>query len=178
MIELLKTYRRLDPAARSLIEIFLLYPGVKATSLHRLSHVLFKIGIPFLPRLLSEFTRFLTGIEIHPGAVLGKRVVIDHGMGVVIGETAIVGNDVVIYQGVTLGGTSLIKQKRHPTVEDNVVLGAGVKVLGNVLVGEGARIGANSVVIDDVPKGSTVVGIPGRVIDRKLKPGAELNFDI
>lgn len=173
---MLKAYRAYDPAARSYAEILLLYPGVKAVLLHRLAHWLFQLGIPFFPRAISELSRFLTGIDIHPGATLGKNLIIDHGMGVVIGETTEVGDDVIIYQGVTLGGTSLEKTKRHPTVENCVVIGAGAKLLGNITIGKGSRIGANSVVISSVPPCSTVVGIPGRIIpgSRGVRAGAEL----
>ncbi len=167
MLSLLRAYRAYDPAARSLLEILFLYPGVKAVAFHRIAHWMRNAGIPFLPRLLSEFSRFLTGIEIHPGAKLGRHVIIDHGMGVVIGETAEVGDGVILYQGVTLGGTDLHPVKRHPTLEARVVIGAGAKVLGNIIIGEGSRIGANSVVIESVPPHSTVVGIPARIIHPK-----------
>jgi serine O-acetyltransferase len=177
MLQLLRAYRQYDPAARSLLEVALLYPGVKAVAIHRLAHRLLRAGVPFLPRMLSELARWATGIEIHPGAKLGRGVIIDHGMGVVIGETTEVGDHVLIYQGVTLGGTSLSSAKRHPTVRDHVVIGAGAKVLGNIEIGEGSRIGANSVVVEAVPPGSTVVGIPGKVIRRAVQPGEELNHD-
>lgn len=177
MFSLLQAYKAYDPAARSRLEIFLLYPGYKAQLIYRLAHVLFKMNFPLLPRALCECGRFLTGIEIHPGARLGRRLVIDHGMGVVIGETAIVGDDVLIYQGVTLGGTSLDRVKRHPTIGNRVVIGAGAKVLGNITVGEGSRIGANSVVIENVPAHSTAVGIPARVIHGGVQPGQELSHD-
>lgn len=177
MLPLLKVYKTYDPAARSYAEIFLLYPGYKAQVLHSLAHALAKFGVPFLPRLISECNRFLTGIDIHPGARLGRGIVIDHGMGVVIGETAIVGDNVLIYQGVTLGGVSLKKVKRHPTIGNRVVIGAGAKILGDITVGEDSLIGANSVVIEDVPPRSTVVGIPARVIQRGIKSGEELNHD-
>ncbi len=171
---MLKQFKAYDPAAKSQLEILLLYPGVKAAVLHRLAHSLYKLRLYFLARLVSETSRFLTGIDIHPGARLGRGVIIDHGMGTVIGETAEVQDNVIIYQGVTLGGTNLDKVKRHPTIECNVVIGAGAKVLGNIVVGRGSRIGANSVVIEDVPPFSTVVGIPGRVIPRGIAPGEEL----
>lgn len=152
-----------DPAARNWLEILLCYPGLQALWLHRLSHWLYGLGLPLIPRLISHISRFLTGIEIHPGAQIGKGVFIDHGMGVVIGETAIVGDYAVIYQGVTLGGTGKETGKRHPTLGCNVVVGAGAKVLGNIQIGDNVRIGAASVVLRDVPQDSTVVGIPGRI---------------
>lgn len=177
MFELIKAYRKYDPAARSDIEILLLYPGVRAIAFHRLAHWLWSAGVPFLPRLLSEIGRFFSGIEIHPGAELGPDLVIDHGMGVVIGETAVVGRQVILYQGVTLGGTSLARGKRHPTVGDRVVIGAGAKVLGNITIGHDARIGANSVVMQSVPPESTVVGIPARVISRGPRANEEVFYD-
>ncbi|NER38593.1 MAG: serine O-acetyltransferase [Oscillatoria sp. SIO1A7] len=155
-----------DPAARSWIEVLFCYPGLQVLLFHRVAHWLHQVGIPFLPRLLSHIARFLTGIEIHPGATIGKGVFIDHGMGVVIGETAIVGDYSLIYQGVTLGGTGKESGKRHPTVGENVVVGAGAKVLGNIQIGNNVRIGAGSVVLRDVPSDCTVVGIPGRVVYR------------
>lgn len=163
MFAYLNAYRRLDPAAKSSFEVLLLYPGVKAMGLHRLAHGLYAMGLYLAARAISEFSRGLTGIEIHPGARIGKRVVIDHGFGVVIGETAVVGDDVLIYQGVTLGGASREPGKRHPTVGDRVLLGAGSKVLGNITVGADARVGANAVVVNDVPAGAVIVGVPGRV---------------
>ncbi|NBX91845.1 MAG: serine O-acetyltransferase [Proteobacteria bacterium] len=174
MFGLLDTYMRYDPAARSKWEVFFLYPGVKAVFAHRLAHQLYDWRIPFLPRMISELSRFFTGIEIHPGAQIGKNVIIDHGMGTVIGETAIVGDFVILYQGVTLGGTSTQKQKRHPTLETGVVVGAGAKILGNITIGHHSRVGANSVVIDHVPPCCTVVGIPGRVIPQAVETGTEL----
>lgn len=164
MFELLKAYRRYDPATKSYLEIALLYPGVKALVLHRMAHAAYRLKMPFVPRMLSEFSRFLTGIDIHPGARIGKNFIIDHGMGTVIGETAVIGNDVIVYQGVTLGGTHLQRKKRHPTLENNVVIGAGAKILGNITIGAGSRVGANSVVIEDVPSNSTAVGIPARIL--------------
>ena len=179
MLYTLKNYRRYDPAARSYVEIALLYPGVRALFFYRIARALLVIHIPFIPRMLSEIGRFLTGIEIHPGAQIGRGLIIDHGMGVVVGETAIIGNDVIIYQGVTLGGTSLVHEKRHPTIEDHVVVGAGAKVLGNITIGAGSRLGANSVVIDNVPPNSTVVGIPGKIIGRGgIRPGEELQHEL
>ena len=153
-----------DPAARGFLEILLCYPGFQALVMHRVSHLLWKYKIPLLPRVLSQFTRSLTGIEIHPGAQIGRGVFIDHGMGVVIGETSQIGNRCLLYQGVTLGGTGKEHGKRHPTLEENVVVGAGAKVLGAITVGTNTRIGAGSVVLRDVDADSTVVGIPGRVI--------------
>jgi serine O-acetyltransferase len=155
-----------DPAARNWLEVLFCYPGLQALLFHRFAHWLFVLGVPFLPRLISHIARFLTGIEIHPGAQIGKGVFIDHGMGVVIGETAIVGDYVLIYQGVTLGGTGKEVGKRHPTLGENVVVGAGAKVLGNIMVGNNVRIGAGSVVLRDVPSDCTVVGVPGRIVFR------------
>lgn len=155
-----------DPAARNWLEVLVCYPGLQALFLHRFAHWLYRVGIPFLPRFISHLARFLTGIEIHPGAQIGRGVFIDHGMGVVIGETAIVGDYCLIYQGVTLGGTGKESGKRHPTIGENVVVGGGAKVLGNIQIGNDVRIGAGSVVLRDVPSNCTVVGIPGRVIYR------------
>ncbi|MBD2354158.1 serine O-acetyltransferase [Tolypothrix sp. FACHB-123] len=155
-----------DPAARNWLEVLFCYPGLQALLFHRMAHWLYVIGIPFIPRLISHIARFFTGIEIHPGAVIGRGVFIDHGMGVVIGETAIVGDYALIYQGVTLGGTGKESGKRHPTLGENVVVGAGAKVLGNLQIGNNVRIGAGSVVLRDVPSNCTVVGIPGRIIYR------------
>ncbi|MGE5656728.1 MAG: serine O-acetyltransferase [Actinomycetota bacterium] len=155
-----------DPAARSWLEVLCCYPGLHAIWLHRIAHWLYCQCVPFFPRLLSHIARFLTGIEIHPGAAIGKGVFIDHGMGVVIGETAIVGDYALIYQGVTLGGTGKESGKRHPTLGNHVVVGAGAKVLGNINIGEGVRVGAGSIVLRDVPDFCTVVGIPGRIISR------------
>ncbi|MFN4148233.1 MAG: serine O-acetyltransferase [Rhodocyclaceae bacterium] len=154
-----------DPAARSTWEVLTCYPGFHALLLHRLSHWLWSHGLRWLARLLSHFTRFLTGIEIHPGAKIGRRVFIDHGMGVVIGETAEIGDDCTLYHGVTLGGTSWNKGKRHPTLQRGVVIGAGAKVLGPITIGEGAKIGSNAVVVREVPAGATAVGIPARIIE-------------
>jgi serine O-acetyltransferase len=162
--EQIDTIFREDPAAKSVVEILLCYPGLHAALLHRLSHPLYKAGVPLLPRLISQFARWMTGIEIHPGAKIGRRFFIDHGMGVVIGETAEIGDDVLIYQGVTLGGTGKESGKRHPTLGNKVVVGGGAKVLGNITIGDNARIGAGSVVIHSVPENSTVVGIPGKVV--------------
>ncbi|WP_456342267.1 serine O-acetyltransferase [Thermovibrio sp.] len=160
-----------DPAARSILEVLLCYPGLHAIWLHRIAHWLWTHNLKLLARLVSHFSRWLTGIEIHPGAKIGRRFFIDHGMGVVIGETTEIGNDVTLYHQVTLGGTSTKKGKRHPTIGNNVVIGAGAKVLGPVKVGDNCKIGANSVVIKDVPPNSTVVGIPGKVVRREgIKP--------
>lgn len=156
-----------DPAARSVPEVVLSYPGLHAIWSHRLTHWLWGKNAKFLARCLSQLTRWLTGIEIHPGAVIGRGFFIDHGMGVVIGETAEVGENVTLYHGVTLGGTSGEKVKRHPTIEDGVVVGAGAKILGPIVVGRNSRIGANAVVIKEVPPNSVVVGIPGKVIKRE-----------
>jgi len=164
--------RERDPAARGLLEILLCYPGFQALSLHRISHRLWKYHLPLFPRLLSQITRALTGIEIHPGARIGTGVFIDHGMGVVIGETAEIGNRCLLYQGVTLGGTGKENGKRHPTLAENVVIGAGAKVLGAIKVGANTRIGAGSVVVRDVEANSTVVGIPGRVVHQS---GVKIN---
>ncbi len=155
-----------DPAARNWLEVLFCYPGLQALVFHRLAHWLYRQGIPLIPRLISQVARFFTGIEIHPGAVIGRGFFIDHGMGVVIGETAIVGNYALIYQGVTLGGTGKECGKRHPTLGDNVVVGAGAKVLGNIEIGNKVRIGAGSVVLRNVPSDCTVVGVPGRIIYR------------
>ncbi len=153
-----------DPAARNTWEVLTCYPGLHALLIHRLSHWLWTLRLYWLGRMVSHVGRFLTGIEIHPGATVGRRVFIDHGMGVVIGETAEIGEDCTLYHGVTLGGTSWNKGKRHPTLERGVVIGAGAKVLGPIVIGEGARIGSNAVVVKDVPPGATAVGIPARII--------------
>ena len=153
-----------DPAARSTLEVLLCYPGLHATLLHRLSHRLWEWRLPLLPRFLSHLGRFLTGIEIHPGATIGRRFFIDHGMGVVIGETAEIGDDCTLYHGVTLGGVKWEKTKRHPTLGRRVVIGAGAQVLGPILVGDGAKVGSNAVVVRDVPAGATAVGIPARIV--------------
>ena len=155
-----------DPAARNWLEVAFLYPGFQALVLHRFAHWLWNIGIPFIPRMISHVARGLTGIEIHPGATIGCGVFIDHGMGVVIGETAIVGDSALIYQGVTLGGTGKETGKRHPTLGQDVIVGAGAKVLGNIQIGNNVRIGAGSVVLREVPSDCTVVGVPGRIVYR------------
>lgn len=173
----IKTIYKEDPAAKNILEVIFCYSGLHALISHRICHKLYYWNIPFLPRFLAHITRFLTGIEIHPGATFGHRVFIDHGMGIVIGETTIIGDDVLIYQGVTLGGTGKEKGKRHPTIENNVVIGAGAKILGNITIGENSRIGAGSVVVDNVPQYSTVVGIPGRVVKRVNEVNGELHHN-
>lgn len=171
--EQLDTIFREDPAAKSALEIVLCYPGFHAILLHRLAHRLYLGGVPLLPRFISQISRFLTGIEIHPGAKIGKRFFIDHGMGVVIGETAEIGDDCLLYQGVTLGGTGKEKGKRHPTLLNHVIIGTGAKVLGNIVVGNCVRIGAGSVVLKAVPDYSTVVGIPGRIVRNRAAEETE-----
>jgi serine O-acetyltransferase len=158
-----------DPAATNYIEVLLTYSGVHAMIFYRTAHLLLKAGVPFFPRWLSQAGRFFTGIEIHPGAAIGGSFFIDHGMGVVIGETAIIGDNVLIYQGVTLGGTGKERGKRHPTIGNSVVIGAGAKVLGNITIGDNSYIGSNAVVIKDVPPNSTVVGVPGRITKQEGK---------
>ncbi|MBU0759203.1 MAG: serine O-acetyltransferase [Candidatus Omnitrophica bacterium] len=166
-----------DPAAKTGVEVFLCYPGLHAIWYHRIAHWLYNRKLYLLARMVSQASRFLTGIEIHPGATLGKRVFIDHGMGIVIGETAEVGDDTLLYKGVVLGGTSLEKKKRHPTVGKNVVIGSNACVLGPVTIGDGARIGSGSVVVKDVPAGATVVGIPGKVVEKDSKRKLALDFE-
>ena len=161
-----------DPAARGILEIFLCYPGFQAIFLHRFTHKLWKLKLPLIPRVLSQINRTITGIEIHPGAKIGKKVFIDHGMGVVIGDTAQIGDNCLLYQGVTLGGTGKSHGKRHPTLKENVVVGAGAKVLGSITIGANTRIGAGSVVVRSVQGNSTVVGIPGRVVHQS---GVKIN---
>ena len=176
MFKLIKSYFKIikerDPAAKGFLEIILCYPGFQALVLHRISHKLWKYNLPLLPRVLSQLTRNITGIEIHPGAKIGKGVFIDHGMGVVIGETSEIGDRCLLYQGVTLGGTGKECGKRHPTLQENVVVGAGAKVLGAIEIGSNTRIGAGSVVVKNVEKNSTVVGIPGRVVHQS---GVKIN---
>ena len=157
-----------DPATNNILEVIFCYQGLHAVWIHRICHKLYKWNVPFLPRLISYWTRVFTGIEIHPGAKIGERFCIDHGAGVVIGETTIIGNDVLIYQQVTLGGTGKDHGKRHPTIGNNVIIGAGAKVLGNITIGDNVRIGAGSVVMDDVPENSTVVGVPGRIVHQQF----------
>ena len=162
--ELLQAYQERDPAARSRLEIFLLYPGVHAVLFHRVSHWLWRHRLHFLARLNSQLARFLTGIEIHPGAQIGRRLVIDHGMGIVIGETTQIGDDCLIYHGVTLGGTGKDKGKRHPTIGNHVLIACGAKILGPFRVGDNSRVAANSVVLSEVPENATVVGAPAQVV--------------
>ncbi|MBP3038123.1 serine O-acetyltransferase [Bacillaceae bacterium Marseille-Q3522] len=175
MKEDIKVVFEQDPAARSTIEVILTYSGLHAIWAHRIAHALFKRKLFFLARVISQTSRFFTGIEIHPGAQIGRRFFIDHGMGVVIGETCEIGNNVTVFQGVTLGGTGKEKGKRHPTIKDNVLIATGAKVLGSIVIGENAKIGAGSVVLRDVPPNSTVVGIPGRV---KVQDGVRVNKDL
>jgi serine O-acetyltransferase len=169
--EQFETIFREDPAAKSVIEILLCYPGFHAILLHRLAHELYRARIPLAPRVISQISRFFTGIEIHPGARIGRRFFIDHGMGVVIGETTEIGDDVLLYQGVTLGGTGHGKGKRHPTLGNCVVVGTGAKVLGDIRIGDNVKIGAGSVVVKPVPDHCTVVGIPGRVVRTRGENG-------
>ena len=173
--EQIDTIFREDPAAKSVIEILFCYPGFHAVLLHRLAHKLYTAGFPVVGRIISQLGRSLTGIEIHPGAQIGRRFFIDHGMGVVIGETAEIGDDVLLYQGGTLGGTGKEKGKRHPTIGNHVVIGTGAKVLGNIRIGDHVKIGAGSVVVHPVPDHSTVVGIPGHVVRRG---GVEVNAEL
>ena len=172
--EQIDTVFRGDPAAKSAVEIFFCYPGFHAILLHRVAHRLHRSGLMLLARILSQVSRALTGVEIHPGATIGRRCFIDHGMGVVIGETAEIGDDVLLYQSVTLGGTGKEKGKRHPTIGNNVVIGTGAKILGNITIGHGTKIGAGSVVIHSVPDHSTVVGVPGRVVRARDDSGDNL----
>ena len=171
--ETLRAYQARDPAARSRLEIFLLYQGVHAVIYHRIAHFFYRHNLKFLARLVSQWSRFWTGIEIHPGAKIGRRLVIDHGMGIVIGETAEVGDDCLIYHGVTLGGTGKDQGKRHPTIGNNVLIGTGAKILGPFTVGDNARIAANSVVLTEIPPNSTAVGVPARVVKRD---GVKVNY--
>ena len=163
----IRTAFREDPAARNVMEVILCYPGLHAIWMHRLAHFFWIHGWKNLARLISHISRFLTGIEIHPGAKIGRRFFIDHGMGVVIGETAEIGDDVLMYQGAVLGGTTREKKKRHPTIDNRVIMGADAVVLGAIEVGEGARVGSGSVVVKDVPAGATVVGVPGKIAEAK-----------
>jgi serine O-acetyltransferase len=176
--EQVQTIFREDPAAKSVIEILLCYPGLHAILLYRFARKLYIWKCPLLPRVISQFGRFFTGIEIHPGARIGRRLFIDHGDGVVIGETTEIGDDVLIYQGVTLGGTGKEKGKRHPTIGNRVVIGTGAKVLGNITIGDHVKIGAGSVVIKPVPPHSTVVGIPGRVVRARSAQNQELEHGL
>jgi serine O-acetyltransferase len=166
-----------DPAAKSGFEVIVLYSGLHAIIYYRISHAFYSAGVPMLPRMITQFAKFATGIEIHPGATIGRGLFIDHGMGVVIGETSVIGDNVTLFQGVTLGGTGKEKGKRHPTLGNNVVVGAGAKVLGNIKVGDGVMVGANAVVIRNVPADSTVVGVPGRIVKEEGRdiPGIRLD---
>ncbi|MBK5293661.1 MAG: serine O-acetyltransferase [Acidobacteriia bacterium] len=173
--EQIETIFREDPAAKSVLEIVLCYPGFHAILWHRVAHKLHRAGVPLLPRVMSQISRLFTGIEIHPGAKIGRRFFIDHGMGVVIGETTEIGDDVLLYQGVTLGGTGKEKGKRHPTLGNGVVVGTGAKVLGNIQLGDHVKVGAGSVVVHSVPAHSTVVGVPGRIVRmRGVSEGEQL----
>ena len=174
--EIKATFER-DPAATSYIEVLLTYPGLQAIIFYKIAHRLLKMGVPFLPRFTSQVARWFTGIEIHPGAEIGEGLFIDHGMGVVIGETTIIGNNVTLFQGATLGGTGKERGKRHPTLGNNVVVGTGAKVLGNVKIGDNVQIGANAVVINDVPANSTVVGVPGRIVKIEGKKISGISLD-
>jgi len=175
--EQIDTVFRGDPAAKSAVEIFFCYPGFHAILLHRMAHRFYTAGFLLAARIVSQFNRTVTGIEIHPGATIGRRCFIDHGMGVVIGETTEIGDDVLLYQGVTLGGTGKEKGKRHPTIGNNVVIGTGAKILGNITIGDHTKVGAGSVVIRSVPDHSTVVGVPGRVVRGRPGGGDELGVD-
>jgi serine O-acetyltransferase len=178
IVEDIKSAMDKDPAAKNKFEVFLCYPGLHALWVHRISHFLYKRRMYTLARILSHLSRFLTGIEIHPGANIGRRVFIDHGMGIVIGETAEIGDDVILYKGVVLGGTSLERdKKRHPSIGKNVVIGSNACVLGPITIGSGARIGSGSVVVKNVPDGATVVGIPGKVVEKKAVKKLVLDFE-
>ena len=174
--EIKATFER-DPAATSFLEVLLTYSGLHAIIFYRIAHRLYKMHIPFFPRFMSQLARWITGIEIHPGAQVGEGLFIDHGMGVVIGETSIIGSNVTLFQGVTLGGTGKERGKRHPTLGNNIVVGAGAKILGNIKIGDNVQIGSNAVVIKDVPPNSTVVGVPGRIVKKEGKkiPGISLD---
>ncbi|MET0155699.1 MAG: serine O-acetyltransferase [Rickettsiales bacterium] len=176
MFKTIDSYFSRDPAARNRLEVLLCYPGLHAILAHRLTHVLWKRKMRLTARILSQLARWITGVEIHPGAVIGERFFIDHGMGVVIGETAVVGNDVTIYHGVTLGGTSWKDGKRHPTVGDNAIIGCGAQILGPIYVGKSAKIGSNAVVVKDVPEGATMVGVPARQVSAPLSTSCAGDF--
>jgi len=173
----IRTIKERDPAAKNLVEIFLCYPGLHAIWLHRIAHILYEEGWYTTARLVSHFSRWFTGIEIHPGAKIGKRLFIDHGMGVVIGETSEIGEDCLIYKGVVLGGTTLEMKKRHPTLGNRVIIGSNSTVLGAITIGDGARIGSGSVVVKSVPAGATVVGVPGRIVESATPEKEELDFE-
>ena len=162
--DLVKSVKENDPAIRNVLEVFFCYPGLHAIWIYRISHIFYKLKLFLVARMINYVGRMLTGVDIHPGATIGKRLFIDHGQGVVIGETAIVGNDVVIFHGATLGGTGKDKGKRHPTIGNNVFIGCGAKVLGNITIGDNAKVGANAVVLCDVPANATIVGIPGKIV--------------
>ena len=174
--EIKATFER-DPAATSFLEVLLTYSGLHAIICYRINHRLLKMGIPFFPRFFSQIVKLFTGIEIHPGATIGEGLFIDHGMGVVIGETTIIGESVTLFQGVTLGGTGKERGKRHPTIGNKVVVGAGAKILGNITVGDNVQVGANAVVIDNVPSNATVVGVPGRVVRKEGKKVSGISMD-
>ena len=173
----IRTIKDRDPAAKNVVEIFLCYPGLHAIWLHRIAHALYKRHWFTTARLVSHFSRWFTGIEIHPGAKIGRRLFIDHGMGVVIGETTEIGDDCLIYKGVVLGGTTLEKKKRHPTLGNRVIIGSNSTVLGAITIGDGARIGSGSVVVKPVPAGATVVGVPGRIVESLTPEREELDFE-
>ncbi len=173
----IQTIKERDPAAKNPIEVFLCYPGLHAIWLHRIAHALYQWGCFTSARLVSHFGRWFTGIEIHPGARIGRRLFIDHGMGVVIGETTEIGDDCLIYKGVVLGGTTLEKKKRHPTLGNRVIIGSNSTVLGAITIGDGARIGSGSVVVKSVPPGATVVGVPGRIVESLTPEREELDFE-
>jgi serine O-acetyltransferase len=173
----IRTIKERDPAAKNVLEIFLCYPGLHAIWLHRIAHFLYGEGWYTTARLVSHFSRWFTGIEIHPGAKIGKRLFIDHGMGVVIGETSKIGDDCLIYKGVVLGGTTLERKKRHPTLGNRVIVGSNSTVLGAITIGDGARIGSGSVVVKSVPAGSTVVGVPGRIVESVTPEKEDLDFE-
>ncbi|MBN2190640.1 MAG: serine O-acetyltransferase [Candidatus Aureabacteria bacterium] len=177
MLNIIKTIKERDPAARNIFEIVLTYSGFHALAFYRFAHLLYKLKIPIIPRFISQFAKFITGIEIHPGAEIARGFFIDHGMGVVIGETTVIGENCTLFQGVTLGGTGKERGKRHPTLGRNVVIGAGAKVLGNITIGDNSYVGANAVVLKDVPPDSTVVGIPGTVVKEKGKRVSGINLD-
>jgi len=177
MIEDIKSAIKKDPAAKSIAEVMFCYPGIHALWFYRAAHFFYSIRLYLIARFISHFARFLTGVEIHPGAIIGRRVFIDHGMGVVIGETSKIGDDSLIYKGVVLGGTSLEKGKRHPTIGRNVVIGSNACILGPVKIGDGAKIGSGSVVVKDVPEGATVVGVPGKIVEKKTAEKLEMDFE-
>jgi serine O-acetyltransferase len=173
----IRTIKERDPAAKNAVEVFLCYPGLHAIWLHRVAHTLYQRGWFTIARLVSHFSRWFTGIEIHPGATIGRRLFIDHGMGVVIGETTEIGDDCLIYKGVVLGGTTLERKKRHPTLGNRVIIGSNSTVLGAITIGDGARIGSGSVVVKPVPVGATVVGVPGRIVESPTPEKEELDFE-